>query len=51
MERVEHNTIIGNNVMDEDGIEDFKVFSFRLGGFSIGRNVTSEYDKETFASV
>ena len=32
MERVEHNTTISHYVMNEYGIEAFKVFRFLLGG-------------------
>ena len=51
MERVEHNTTIGNSVIDEYGIEDFRVFSFWLRIFYIGQHVTSKHDIETFASA
>ena len=51
MERVEQNTTIGNNVMNEYSIKHFKVLRFLLCKFSIGRNVTSENDIENFASV
>ena len=51
MECVEHNTTFGHNVMNEDDIEDFKVFTFSPGGFSIGRYVIYENYIENFASV
>ena len=51
IEFVEHNTTFGHNVMNEDDIEDFKVFTFSPGEFSNGRYVMSENDIENFASV
>ena len=51
MESVEHNNTIGHNVMNGDGIEDFKVFRFWLRKFSIEMNVLSRNDIENFASV
>ena len=51
MKCVEHNTTFGHNVMNEDDIEDFKVFRFSPGNFSIGVCVMSENYIENFASV
>ena len=35
MQRVEHNTNFGYDVMNEDSIEDFNFFGIILGKFSI----------------
>ena len=37
MKYVEHNTNIGHNVINEDGIEEFKLFRFLLRPFILGR--------------
>ena len=50
MGRVEHNTTVAHNVMNEDGIEDSESVQVLISNFIIRHNVTSKKDN-FFSSV